>query len=64
MLKGGRHIIVAITIGYGMDYPGFESLQGKEIYFFSRTSVLALGPIQPAMECVPRFFPERKTVGA
>ena len=64
VLPGSRHIFVAVTIACRTDYPGFESLQRKEIYFFSRTSILALGPIQPHMECVPGFFPGGKAVGS
>jgi len=64
VLLWSRHSFAAVTIGWGTDYPGFESLQRKDIYFSSRTSILALGPIQPPMESVPGFFPGGKAVGA
>jgi hypothetical protein len=57
VLQGTRLIVLAGTIGCGTDDSEFESLQRREVYFFSTKSVVALGPLQPAMVWVPGFFP-------
>jgi hypothetical protein len=36
-----------LCLGYGLDCPKFLSRHGRNIYFFSRTFVMALEPIQP-----------------
>jgi hypothetical protein len=36
-----------IALGYGLNYPGFESRQGLGIFPFTTASRSALGPTQP-----------------
>ena len=40
--------------------PEFESWQGQEIFLFSKSYRLGLGPTQPLIKCIPVFFPMDK----
>jgi hypothetical protein len=53
-----------IEIRYGLDCPGFESRQGREIFLSSKTFKQPLGPTLPPKQYVPRGFPDGKATGA
>jgi hypothetical protein len=52
-----HHQLIFIRPSYGLDDPGFESWQKRNIFLFCKTSVLALGPTQPPTQWVPVLFP-------
>jgi hypothetical protein len=52
-LFSGPGNVVGIGTGYGLDGPGVESRWGRDFLHLSRP---ALGPTQPPVQCVPRFF--------
>jgi hypothetical protein len=54
-------IVVSCSVGiatrYGPDDTGFDSRQGKEVFFFFfKTSIPAVGPTQPTIQLVPGSF--------
>jgi hypothetical protein len=59
----GRHSVVGIATGYGLDGLGIESRWGRD---FPRLSRPALGPTQPhvRVQWVPGLFPGDKAAGA
>jgi hypothetical protein len=59
-LQCGLGSSVRIATGYRLDHPGIESRWGCN---FSHTSRPALGPTQPAVQCVPGLSQEVKQPG-
>jgi hypothetical protein len=53
-----------MEIKYGLECPGFESRQGREIFLSSKTSKQPLGPALPPKQYVPGFFLGGKETGA
>jgi hypothetical protein len=53
-----------ISLGYGLEDRGFQSLQGFGIFLFDAMSRPALGPSQSPIQWVPGFFPGDKVAGA
>jgi hypothetical protein len=51
------------VVGCGLDSPGLESLQGKEIFLVSTPSTQALGPIQFSIQWVTAFIIAMKWPG-
>jgi hypothetical protein len=49
-------------IKYGLEYPGLESLQGREIFLSSETFKQLQRPTLPPKQYVPRFFLEGRGV--
>jgi hypothetical protein len=47
-----------VDMGYELERPENLSLNGKDIFNFSKISRLDLGPTQPPMQWVPGFFPQ------
>lgn len=45
-----------MEIKYGLEYPGFKSRQGREIFLVSKTFKQPLGPTLPPKQHVPGFF--------
>jgi hypothetical protein len=43
---------VGIALSHGLDDWGFESQQGLGIFLFTTASRLAVGPIQPPVQCI------------
>jgi hypothetical protein len=59
--KMGRDSVVGVATRYRLDGPGIESRWGRH---FSQPSRPALGPTQPAVQCVPGLYPGSKAAGA
>ena len=43
--------------GYGLDGPGFDSRQGKDVSLFSKTPRTAVRPTQPSVKREPGLIP-------
>lgn len=64
--RTGKPGIVQLVeqIDYGLDVPGVEFWQVREISLFFQISRLAVGPTQTLIQCVEGYFPRGKTSGA
>jgi hypothetical protein len=47
----------------GWTIRGLNSGKGKKVFFFTKTTIPAPEPIQPAIQWVPEFFLGGKTAG-
>ena len=45
------------VLGFGLDVPGFDSVEGQDIFSSKKRSDRLLGPTCPIVLWVPRFFP-------
>ena len=57
----GHDSSVGIATHYGLDGQRIESRRGRDFQHLSRPD---LGPIQPTIQWISRFFPEGKATGA
>jgi hypothetical protein len=56
-------LVAQLLINFGLDDPGFVSWQGQKIFLSPETSRPALGPTQPPIQWVPKFYPGVKRPG-